>query len=401
MRARSRLLLALAGAALLASACRVEDSGTAAFQSRVRPQQGAPRAYQLGFSDVPWALTDQAYRQTYDLAADFGEVVLVQRPPAWQDFLPGAHVPDAQRNETLAVREAAKDRGLALAIALDPFDPAARDRLQRLPSASAGRDLSDPDLRQAFVAEATFVARNVHPAYLVLGTEVNATFERNPQGYLAFVQAYREAYDAVKQVAPETLVFPSFQFEELLGVIPNLPPHPPRWQLLEDFAGKMDLFGITTYPSFAFNVARKVPPLYYAAIRDQTRLPVAFVAAGFASGPGRDGLNASTPAEQRRFLQRLLDDADALGSPLLVWFALRDLSFATAPPYDLLASIGLRDLGDRPKEAWPAWEAASNRPYDPAEAETLRQQRAAEGTPDATGSATPPASPPAGAAGGE
>lgn len=377
------LVLALILVALLAGACRTERTGGTSFTKRPRTEAGEPRAYRLGFSDVPWALTDQATRQTYDLAADYGEVIVVQRPPMWADFLPGARASDATREQVMSVRDAAKSRGLQVAIVIDPFDPTARERLQRLPVNYAGKDLGNPDLKQAFVQEAVFVAKNLRPAYLVLGNEVNATFERNPGTYVAFVAAYREAYDAVKAAAPDTLVFPSFQYEELLGVIPDLPPHPPRWQLLKDYQGKMDLLGITTYPSFAFNVARKVPPTYYSAIREQTPLPIAFVSVGYASGPGRDNLNSSTPAEQRRFLQRLFEDADLLGSPLVVWFAERDLSFATAPPYDLLASLGLRDIGDRAKESWPLWEAAANRRYDPPAAEALRLQRLAEQAPGA------------------
>ncbi len=378
---RPLLLLTLLAMAVLATACRAEGTGNSSFQPRARPAQGDARAFRLGFSDVPWALTDGAQRQTYDMAAQYGEVILVQRPPSWGDFLPGARPSDTMRDQTLSIREGARQRGLSIVVALDPFDPSARERLQKLPSDYAGKDFSDDALRQAFVAEAVYTVRNIRPAYLVLGTEVNATFERNPQGYQAFVKAYREAYDAVKAASPDTTVFPSFQFEELLGVIPDLPPHTARWQLLKDFEGKIDLFGLTTYPSFAYPVARKVPPNYYAQIREQTQLPIAFVSAGFASGAGRDGVNSSTPAEQRRYLQRLLDDADALSSPLVVWFTLRDLSFATAAPFDLVANIGLRDTTDRPKEGWPVWEAASNRPYDPAAAEVARQRRAASPTP--------------------
>ncbi|MGE3856929.1 MAG: hypothetical protein AB7G21_08225 [Dehalococcoidia bacterium] len=387
-RSRSTLLvLALALVALLAGACRTEQTGGSSFVKRTKVEAGEPRAFLLGFSDTPWALTDLATRQTYDLAAHYGEVILVQRSPNWADFLPGASPSEATRHELTAVRDAARSRDLRVAIVLDPFDPTARDRLQRLPATHAGKDLANPELRAALVQESVFIAKNLRPAYLVLGNEVNATFERNPATYLAFLAAYREAYDAVKAAAPETQVLPSFQYEELLGVIPDLPPHPPRWQLLKDFEGKMDLAGITTYPSFAFNVARKVPPTYYSALREHTALPIAFVSVGFASGPGRDNLNSSTPAEQRRFLQRLFEDADLLGSPLVVWFAERDLSFATAPPYDLLASLGLRDIGDRPKEAWPVWEAATNRPYDPAAAEELRAKRAAEAAAQPTATA--------------
>ena len=395
MRPRSRLillLLALAAASLLVSACRTQQTGGSSFAPRARTEAGDPRAYRLGFSDVPWALTELGTRQTYDLAANYGEVIVVQRAPAWADFLPGAHPSDATREQLMTIRDAAKGRGLLVAMVMDPFDPTARERLQRLPANYTGKDLGDADLRRAFVQEAALTAKTLRPAYLVIGNEVNATFERNPGTYVAFVAAYREAYDAVKAASPETQVFPSFQYEELLGVIPDLPPHPPRWQLLKDYEGKMDLFGITSYPSFAYNVARKVPPTYYTGIREHTPLPVAFLSVGYASGPGRDNLNSSTPAEQRRFLQRLFEDADALGAPLVAWFAERDLSFATAPPYDLLASLGLRDIGDRAKEAWPVWEAASNRRYDPPAAEALRLKRAAEQAPGAgaTPSSTPP-----------
>ena len=400
---RSRLsiaLLALTLVAVLASACRTESTGGSSFTKRPRQEAGEPRSYLLGFSDTPWALTDLGTRQTYDLAANYGELILVQRSPNWADFVPGATASDEVRHELTTVRDAAKSRGLRVAIVLDPFDPTARDKLQRLPATLAGKDLSNAELRTAFVQEAVFIAKNLRPAYLVLGNEVNATFERNPGTYLSYVTAYKEAYDAVKAAAPETQVLPSFQYEELLGVIPDLPPHPPRWQLLKDFQGKMDAVGITTYPSFAFNVARKVPPTYYSAIREQTPLPIAFVGVGYASGPGRDNLNSSTPAEQRRFLLRLFEDADFLGSPLVVWFAERDLSFATAPPYDLLASLGLRDIGDKPKESWPVWETTVNRRYDPIAAEELRQKKAKEAASQPTATVPPsqPAAQPSGTA---
>ncbi len=364
MHRASRLILILGCLATLLIACRTERDA-ATVPRRDRPTAGAPRAFLMGFTDTPAALTPDAYTATFDLASNYGEMILVQRSIAWSDFLPGSKPSDALREQTLRAREAANERGLTLAMAIDPFDPAARGRLQGLPQKYAGRTLADADLRKAFVADAAFVARTAKPAYLALGLEVNTTFERNPDGYRAFVEAYKEAYDAVKAASPETKVFPGFQYEELLGILPDLPPHPPRWQLLEAYGGKMDLLAITTYPSFVYEVARKIPPGYYLDITKQTALPVAFLSAGFSAAPGRDNLNSSTPPEQRRYLQRLIEDADALASPFLIWYAGRDPGFAQSPPFDLLGSLGLRDSNDQAKEAWDAWEAATNRPYDP------------------------------------
>jgi hypothetical protein len=317
-------------------------------------------------------LTDEAYLEAFDLAANFGDALLTQRPPAWGDFLPGSSVSDELRDSTLAERRAAREREVALVLGIDPFDPVARERLQGLPASHVASDLSDPDLRNAFVGEAIFIARNLQPEFLVLGTEVNATFERSPAAYEQFVSLYAEAYDAVKEISPDTAVFVTFQYEELLGVIPWQPPHAPRWELIDDFEGRLDLLAITTYPSFAFAVARKIEPRYYTQIREHSDLPLAFASVGYSSAEGRDGMNSSTPAEQRRFLQRLLSDADALGVELLIWFAGRDLSFAATPPYDLLARIGLQEADGAPKEAWPAWEEAARRPYDPPAAEVAR-----------------------------
>ncbi len=377
------LLALVAILGVLGVGCR-QESAAPQFVATDRPVEGDPRPFLLGFSDVPPELTDEAYAKQFDFVANFGEAILIQRPPTWQDFLPGASVSEGLRDEVLAAREAARARDLSLVVALDPFDPANRARLDRLPATYEGRSLADPDLRGAFVAEAEFIARNMRPEYLVLGSEVNATYERNPEGYFAFLDAYREAYDAVKRASPQTKVMVTLQYEELLGVVPELPPHAPRWELLDDLGPRLDVLGITSYPSFAYPTARKVPPEYYLQLQQHTDRPIAFVGAGFSSGAHRSGVNASTEPEQRRFLQRLLEDAFTLQSPLVIWFAGHDFGFATTAPYDLLASIGLRTADGAPKEAWQVWDEASRRPVDVEGAAALLAERQAEATPTAT-----------------
>ena len=327
-----------------------------------RPREGPPRSYLLGFTATPAELTDESYRAAFDFAAMYGEVIVVPRAPRWAAFLPGSDEVDDLAARTVSEREAASSRGLALVVALDPFDPADRGRLAALPAGYEGRDLSDPALRRAFVEEARYVASNERPAYLSLASEINSTFERDPTAYRQFTAAYREAYLAVKEVSPETQVFVAFQYEELLGVVPWRPPHVPRWELLEDYRDRLDLLALSSFPSFAYAVARKVPPDYYSQIADRIQAPIAFLSVGFASTPGRDGVNSSTEPEQRRFLARLLEDADALGVELVVWYLGRDPRYEVAPPADLLASTGLRNAEDTPKEAWAIWEAASRRP---------------------------------------
>ena len=340
------VLMLLASAAL---GCREERIQEPGFVPQPREQAGTPRPFLLGFSSVPAELTQDAYVAALDLTARYGELLLIQRAPEWADFLPGVE-PSPRLNElTMRERVAVEERELTLFYALDPFDPVDRGRLAAAPLGYRDADLAHPDLRAAFVAEARFIAKSYTPAYLALGVEINATFERSPSQYRAFLAAYGEAYRAVKAVSPETRVFATFQYEQLLGVVPWEPSRPPRWELLADFAGRLDLFAIATFPSVTYEVANHLPPLYYQQIRDHTRLPIAFASVGFASAAQPDGLHASTPTEQRRYLQRLLADADAFAAPFVVWFAGRDPAFVDAPPLNLLSSVGLRD-SDGPAE---------------------------------------------------
>ena len=371
------LLLAVLAAALLV-ACRGEEASPGQSAIAARVVEGPPRGFQMGFSATPRELTDEAYLETFDLTAAFGETLLLQRVPAWEEFLPGAAVSDGYRDQILADRDAAQERGLDLVVVLDPFDPADRGSLHAPPEGMADATFSDDDIAAAFRAEALFLARNVEPAHLVLANEVNSTFEVDSAAYEAFVEVYADVYDELREVAPDVAVSVSFQYEELLGVIPWQLSHPPRWDLLEHFDGRLDTLPITTFPSFAFSVARKVPPRYYDQIRDHSGLPVIWLAVGYASTPGRDGLNGSTPPEQRRFLERLLVEVDRMRSEVLIWFVVDDLAFATLPPQDLIASIGLRDRNLVPKEAWNVWVEASRRPIDPRAAWALVLQGDAE-----------------------
>ena len=362
MLAPAALVLMLVASAALG--CREERIQEPGFVPQPREQAGTPRPFLLGFSSVPAELTQDAYIAALDLTARYGELLLIQRAPEWAEFLPGVEPSPRLHELTVRERVAVEERELTLFYALDPFDPVDRGRLAAAPLGYRDADLAHPDLRAAFVAEARFIATSYTPAYLALGVEINATFERSPSQYRAFLAAYNEAYRAVKAVSPETRVFATFQYEQLLGAVPWEPSRPPRWELLADFAGRLDLFAIATFPSVTYEVANDLPPLYYQQIRDHTRLPIAFASVGFASAAQPDGLHSSTPAEQRRYLQRLLADADALDAPFVVWFAGRDPAFVEAPPLNLLSSVGLRDSMDRAKEAWTVWAETASRPVE-------------------------------------
>ena len=109
--------------------------GQVCFTPLVRETAGPPRSFALGFSALPAELTDEAYAAAFDLTANYGDVVLLQRTPSWADFLPGGSLSAGLREATLRDRDAVEVRELKLFIALDPFDSSSRGKLANLRSA--------------------------------------------------------------------------------------------------------------------------------------------------------------------------------------------------------------------------------------------------------------------------
>lgn len=328
--------------------------------------EGRTRSFAMGVSSLPPELTEQSYARTFQLAAGAGEVILIQRTPPWEEMLTGDLSPetvDATERET----ELAEKYGLDLFIAIDPTDPAkGRGELASLPEELRGAGFADENVRRAFIAYARYVAENYRPKYLALGVEINMYQRLHPEDFERFVILYHEAYQAVKELAPETLVFPTFQLEELQGLLPPGDPQPPQWYLLNRFEPRLDLLAVSSFPALAFSGLEQIPGSYYARLASYTDRPIAIAGMGYPSGPG--GAGAGTEEDQADFLRRVLDNAQQLAMPLVVWFLSQDPAFTGEPPFDRLQHLGLRRQDGTEKPAWQAWEATARRPLAAPEA---------------------------------
>jgi hypothetical protein len=325
--------------------------------------EGPVRAFRMGFSSLPRELTDERYQEAFALAGDYGDVILIQRVLPWEEFLPDGAVSDDTIQTTQAERALAEENDLSIFVAIDPTDAAeSRSRLVGLPEDLEGSGFSDPDIRAAVISYAQYVALNYEPDYLALGVEMNMYYQYNPEDFDAFVSLYFEAYDAVKELSPDTLVFPTFQMEELQSLLPASEGHPPQWHLLQRFEPKLDLVAISTYPSFAFDTPDDIPDDYYRQLETYTDRPIAIAEMGYSSGPCRQGINDGTEEEQKDFLAHILLQGESMEMPFVVWFAGWDPVFASEPPLDLFQHIGLLRSDGSEKPSWELWEQASQRP---------------------------------------
>jgi hypothetical protein len=352
---------AIALAAALVAACG--DGGGGAPQT-----SGPPRAFMMGLSTLPRELNAKSYGEAFKLASGNGEIVLIQRTPPWQDFLPGADVGEDTAKTTASEKQAVADGHLRLFFAIDPTDGSTgRDRLAGLPASLSGRNFSDPDIRAAFVSYARYVALNYKPAYLALGVEINLYYDKNKEELDDFKSLYAEAYDEVKKISPDTQVTVTFQYEDLQGILPTEDQHFADWPLLRAFDPRLDFMAISTYPSFAFATAAAIPENYYTQLRAFTDRPIAIAEMGYSSAAagGVQGLNSGTEQEQDAFLKRALADAEVMKMPFVIWFAGWDPAYASNTPFGIFQHIGLLREDNTAKPAWNTWFAAARRPYQP------------------------------------
>jgi hypothetical protein len=243
-------------------------------------------------------------------------------------------------------------------LAIDPTLPSDRGALAGVPASLAEQGFASEELRSAFISYATYLALNYKPAYLVLGTEVDLIFRnRGDASFRNFVSLYFEAYDAVKAVSPETKVFPTFQYENMLGILSD-PPTQPAWSLVARFQPKIDVLAVTSFPRAVFDSIAEVPGDYYEALHGRFDLPVGFVSVGWSSVV--DG--APDESSQLAFLLRAVAAADRLNSPFLIWFLAQDPESQDRNAAESLSTMGLIDALGTEKNVMRVWQTQLGRP---------------------------------------
>jgi hypothetical protein len=324
---------------------------------------GVERSFVMGVSSQPAQTSENAYRDAFAVAEAAGEVVLIQRAPPWNEFVPGGSISSRTEQLTLLEKDLAAEHGLQRFLALDPTMPGDRSQLANLPEDLAGEGFTNQDVRAAFIAYAKYLALNYKPTYMALGVEVDMIYRGRGDGsFRNFLSLYFEAYDAVKSVSKATLVFPTFQYEDMLGLLNTGSSTLPSWSLVNRFEPKIDLLAVSSYPSLVFSTVSDLPLDYYGALAGRLDRPVMFASVGWNSRP--DGSASVDPSDsgQIAYLYRVLSAAENLKASALVWYLGRDPE-AVPAGFEPLARMGLHDAAGNPKTVWRIWMSALSRPW--------------------------------------
>jgi hypothetical protein len=352
------IVLALA---TFATGCWDEDPAADELPATATaPVGGTTRSFVMGISAQPAVPTEFSYRDTFAIAEEAGEVVLVQRGVPWSDFVPGGSVSSRTEQLTILEKELAEQHDVELFLAVDPTSPGDRGHLAGLPEELAGAGFDDAKVRAAFVAYAKYLALNYKPAYMALGVEVDMVYAAGGDASFGeYLSLYFEAYDAVKAASPDTLVFPTFQYEDMLGILHSNTARLPSWTLIDRFEPRIDMLAVSSYPGLVFNGIGEVPAGYYMELREKLDRPVAFVSVGWNSDAGV--LGEPGESSQVTYLYRVLAAADELGAEMLIWHLGRDPEVLPAG-FEPLAHMGLHDVEGRAKQAWRIWLSTRARP---------------------------------------
>ncbi|MCX6656629.1 MAG: hypothetical protein NTY03_16140, partial [Candidatus Bathyarchaeota archaeon] len=188
------------------------------------------------------------------------------------------------------------------------------------------------------------------------GVEVNSLYIKSKADFEGFVTLYNEAYDAVKEVSPDTNVFTVFQYELLKGhtLWSSVPADESKsqWGMLNLF--KLDAVAFTTYPCLVFKDPSEIPDDYYEEIREFTLKPIIFSEIGWHCEGSPVGWESSE-AEQAAFIIRYHELTKNLGVEIAVWCFVYDPN--TIEPF---RSMGLCRDDDTSRPAWDSWVKISH-----------------------------------------
>lgn len=357
MRARATLL----ASCLLLASCGGDGGAPASAGLE-------PRSYRMGFSGVPPRNDVALAIRSIDAWATRADAALVLTDPPWPQLLAGQDPEFLVRALQLGLVDYYRSKGLRIIGSVDPTD--GLNRGADAPAlVAAGRSLREPAVRELYRRYVGAFVSVLRPEAVAVASETNLVRAAAPAPlYAALVAAGNAAAAEARARDAQVRVFVTVQVETAQGRLGGS-ANAGVARDLADFPFTQAL-GLSSYPYLGgFADPAELPLDYYALPGATTSLPLMVIEGGWPSQSAGDAF-ASSPDEQRRYIDRhaqILDRARASA-----WFQITftDLDLAASPPppgsiLPLFASLGLVDANLQPKPALAAWDAEFARPLAP------------------------------------
>jgi hypothetical protein len=365
---KARIAISIPFLALAILACGTSAQPT--LQATPALSRSDQRGTMYGFFPSPTDLNPQSIMNTYHGMGQHADVALFQQAIPWQDFEQGVEVSYQAFADIRNSYHLAQQNGLEAIFVVDPLNGLNRREFANLPSGWQA-SFGNPQVRIAYTNFALRIAKEFHPAYLGLASEINTYQDTHPDDYPHFLSLYHSVYEQVKSASPSTQVFVTFQWEELNNLIQGLPsagkPYQINWSQVEAFEPQLDVWAISTYPFVAFPHAADIKSDYYTPLLTRTAKPLAVAEGGFPSTD--NSVVKGTPQDQIDYLNAIHAQ---IGPRLAFWIYLlyNDLNLNAYLPILILqghagdyftlrwfATMGLTTADHTPKSALAVWDS--------------------------------------------
>lgn len=323
-----------------------------------------------GFFPSPPEATLESVLNHFKALGEHADFILIQPNIPWDDFVDGIDGESESRTDLRNQTILAQQNGLEWIFVVDPLNGLNRREFLGLPEGWEAR-FSNPDVQQAFTNFTLWIVQEFQPRYLGLASEINTYLDAHPDDVESYMSLYRDVYDQVKEVAPDTQVFVTFQWADLNNIIPGAnegrQPYQTNWDQIEAFGPRLDLWVISTYPFVVFESGDEIPDDYYTSLLERTDKPLAVAEGGYSSR--MVGPFPGDPQDQVAYLEAIHDQ---IGDRLNFWvyLILTDLNMDSIsgmardqgmPEKDLntlsmFAHVGLRESDGTPKPALELWD---------------------------------------------
>jgi hypothetical protein len=330
------------------------------------------RPFALGFSDFPYARSQQAAQDTYDVLRQDADLVLLQFDDGvpWEEAAAGAPYPPRYAS-LIQARVAAQPAAHLLYLAVTPI-ASGRDGLaprrgnqgsEPLSPPWDARAFDDPAVEEAYLAHCERMLAIFDPDYFAYGIQVNAVRKLAPEKWPALVRLLAAVYPRLKAAHPSLPVFLTFQVDFLVDDPDAQVP------AIREVLPYTDLLAASAYPYAAPRVdPTRLPSDYFdrlTALDETKRFAVAETAwPGETVGPPYPTTISANEETQRKYLERLLADADRLDPVFVCWFLSRDYDdlwdselqyLPNAPALRLGKDTGLYRGDGTPRPALQLW----------------------------------------------
>jgi hypothetical protein len=325
-----------------------------------------------GFFPSPPEISLESVLGHFRSIGEHADFVLFQHAIPWQDFLVSIEGDTQSRTDIRNQMILARQNGLDAIYVVDPLNGMNRREFMGLPSGWEA-SFGNPDVRAAFTNYTLWIVREFRPRYLGLASEINTYLDANPDDVPNFLSLYQSVYAQVKAEAPDTLVFVTFQWEDLNNMwdfaAEGRQAYKINWDQVEAFEPYLDVWVISSYPFAAFPSGTDIPDNYYTPLLARTSKPLAVAEGGFTSRPNSSF--PGSPGDQVAYLNAIHSQIG--GSRLVFWVYLllndfnldsyttmmrkNGLSEENIQTLSMFASVGLREFDGKPKPALQVWDS--------------------------------------------